>query len=111
MEKTMKQEPYACGCLHCQSESLDEIAQQHGMINQVVRLLNEKQRRQFVGLLAKQAGYGGIQQLAQITGLHRTTIARGQSELAATAEDDGRIRDQGGGRYRIEKKRRSFCHN
>jgi len=76
------------------------------MINQLVKTLNEKQRRQFVGFLAKQAGYGGIQRMAQITGLHRDTISRGQRELEEAQDEDGRIRRQGGGRHLIEKKRR-----
>jgi hypothetical protein len=100
----MSENPYQCRCEHCQGESDPEVAQQHRLINELVRLLNEKQRRQFVGLLAKQEGYGGIQRLAQITGLHRETIARGQRGLEAGQGDEGRIRRPGGGRYRLEKK-------
>jgi len=105
----MNQAPYQCQCIDCRSELASAIAQEHRMINQLVRMLNEKQRRQFVGLLAKQAGYGGIQRMAQITGLHRATIARGQGELEEAQAEEGRIRRQGGGRQLIEKKSRSYC--
>ena len=95
---------HQCRCRDCQADADSEIVQEHRMVNQLVIELNEKQRRQFVGLLAKQYGYGGIARLAEITGLHRATITRGQSELENEAADDERIRRLGGGRYRIEKK-------
>ncbi len=103
----MSKNRYQCSCEHCQDELDNEIAQEHRLINELVRQCNEKQRRQVVGFLAKQVGYGGIQRMAQITGLHRETIARGQRELAAGQIEDDRIRRQGGGRYRSEKKRPS----
>ncbi|MBV7339888.1 hypothetical protein KFU94_69105 [Chloroflexi bacterium TSY] len=58
----MSKMPYQCECTHCQAEEASQISQEHRMINQLMRTLNEKQRRQFVGLLAKQYGYGGIEQ-------------------------------------------------
>ena len=100
----MSKSPYQCRCSHCQIEPDSAIAQEHRMVNQLVLMLNEKQRRQFAGLLAKRYGYGGIERMAKITGLHRATISRGQSELEEETEDDGRIRSQGGGRNCIEKK-------
>ena len=78
------------------------------MINQLVQRLNEKQRRQFVGLLAKQHGHGGIERMAEISGLHRATISRGQKELESETEDDGRVRSRGGGRKGSEKKNPSY---
>ncbi len=93
-----------CRCSYCQAKATGEIAQEHRMINQLVQRLNEKQRRQFVGLLAKQYGHGGIEQMAVISGLHRATISRGQKELESAAQDDGRVRSRGGGRKLSEKK-------
>jgi hypothetical protein len=67
--------------------------------------LDERGRRLFAGLLARERGRGGIVALARITGLSRTTIRRGllevQQDGAATA---GRVRRAGGGRQRAEKK-------
>ncbi len=76
----------------------------HRQINQLVVLLNEKDRRQMVGLLARQLGQGGVTIMAQITGLSRNTIARGQGEIANSDFSD-RIRAKGGGRPLTEKKR------
>jgi len=42
---------------------------------------------------------------AQITGLSRTTIRRGLEELAGLGPAEDRVRDKGGGRKRLEKKR------
>jgi hypothetical protein len=56
-------------------------------------------------MLASQCGHGGVTLLAQITGLSRTTILRGQRELAAGGSPGrDRIRRPGGGRPRLEKK-------
>ena len=79
------------------------MAELHRQINQLVILLNEKDRRQFVGLLARQLGQGGVTTMAQVTGLSRTTIRRGQYELSASDLGD-RIRAKGGGRPLVEKK-------
>jgi DeoR/GlpR family transcriptional regulator of sugar metabolism len=67
--------------------------------------LDERGRRLFAGLLARQRGHGGVVALARITGLSRTTIRRGLVEV----EQDGtpaasRVRRPGGGRKRAEKK-------
>ena len=104
----MKKTPHQCRCQDCQAGTDSEVIQEHRMLNQLVIELNEKQRRQFAGLLAKQYGYGGIARMAEITGLHRATIKRGQSELENEASDDERIRGIGGGRHRIEKKSLSY---
>ena len=45
------------------------MAELHRQINQLVVLLNEKDRRQFVGLLARQLGRGGVSFMAEVTGL------------------------------------------
>lgn len=100
--------PYHCGCSHCGEKIDSQVSKEHRIINQLVITLNEKQRRQVVGLLAKQHGYGGIEHMSKITGLHRATISRGQNELENEREDDGRIRAKGGGRPDIKKKNPSF---
>ena len=67
-------------------------------------MMDEKSRRRFVGLLATQQGWGGVQHMSQITGLSRTTILRGQREIERTNRSRlKRIRTRGGGRKQVEK--------
>ena len=67
--------------------------------------LDERSRRLFAGLLARQLGRGGITRVHEITGLSRVTIRRGLNECENGQPVDGdRIRRAGGGRIAIEKK-------
>jgi hypothetical protein len=79
----------------------------HVSINRVVVSLDEKHRRRFVGLLAAQRGYGGVQHVARVTGMSRTTILRGQRELEhRDLASSGRVRAPGGGSLLSEKNSR-----
>lgn len=98
--------PYVCQCWRCTRWPDGPVAQLHTSINHMVAVLNEKERRQFVGLLARQLGHGGIQIMVEVTGLSRNTIARGQREVKA-GDCGGAIRATGSGRLRVEKKNRS----
>lgn len=100
----MKRERYKCRCQVCRTEERSQIADEQRMINQLAQMMNEKERRQFVGFLAKQHGHGGIERMVEITGLHRATISRGQKELENETLDEGRVRRHGGGRKLREKK-------
>lgn len=94
----------ACQCSECRAEPTTATARVHAGINRLVQSLDERNRRQFVGLWATHLGRGGVQQMARITGLSRTTILRGQRELVdATVLAPGRVRAGGGGRKRAEK--------
>jgi len=96
---------HECCCLHCQQSPRGEIAEGHQAINRVLASLNERARRLFVGLLARERGHGGIIKLATITGMSRTTIRRGMLEIRrASPEAMDRVRRPGGGRKRLEKK-------
>ena len=98
---------YQCPCEACRQQPAGSVALDHQAINRVMALLDERQRRLFAGLLAWRRGHGGILALAQMTGLSRTTIRRGIAELrSGIGLADGRIRRAGGGRKRLEKKRR-----
>jgi hypothetical protein len=98
---------HVCTCQTCEREPNGETAKLHVSINRVLVSLDEKSRRRFVGLLAVQHGYGGVQHLARVTGLSRTTILRGQREIErAELETLGRVRAVGGGGQFIEKKSR-----
>jgi DeoR/GlpR family transcriptional regulator of sugar metabolism len=67
--------------------------------------LDERSRRLFAGILARQHGHGGIQEVAEITGLSRMTIRRGLRESErGQRESSDRVRRPGGGRKCVEKK-------
>ena len=67
-------------------------------------LLDERQWRLFVANEALSAGYGGISKASRISGVSRTTITKGISELKTNPISDGRIRKTGGGRKYVEEK-------
>ena len=107
MPKNRSKPVHKCRCNECVEQPNGEIALLHTSINRLVAALDEKHRRQFAGLLASQFGHGGIQYLSKITGLHRETISRGKQEIeGANAALNGGIRASGGGRHKVEKKRR-----
>jgi len=62
--------------------------------------LNEKDRRRFAAVEAKQRGFGGITYIASVLGCSEKTIARGIAELDQLEEDPvaGRTRRPGAGR-------------
>lgn len=96
---------YECPCAECRGEPQGTTAEDHRAINRVLAVLDERQRRLFAGLLAERRAHGGVVEVARITGLSRTTIRRGVVELRrGTALAAGRIRREGGGRPRAEKK-------
>ena len=95
-----------CTCLNCRQHPHSGTARAHRAINHFVAILNEKQRRLFLGLCARQQGRGAIRQLVRITGVSRNTIRRGLRELGKH-DPSGRIRRPGGGRRPLEKKVRT----
>jgi predicted transcriptional regulator len=95
---------YQCCCSACQDHPKGAMAADHQAINRVMAMLDERQRRLFAGLLAMRRGHGGILNLAEITGLSRTTIRRGLAELRHGVGLLGRrVRQPGGGRKPVEK--------
>lgn len=70
-------------------------------------LLDEQQRRLYVGLESLKLGRGGDRQLADFLDLDPHTVARGRQQLLAqdVEVDIDRARRAGGGRKRVEKKR------
>jgi hypothetical protein len=96
---------HVCDCPACQQGERSEIVEEHRAINQLLATLDEKWRRLFAGFWATVYGRGGIEQLAVVTALSRTTIRRGKREFQQPGGfDTSRIRKPGGGRKRIEKK-------
>lgn len=109
MPNTVKRKIHQCTCKSCRLHPYSKVAKHHQAINRVLLDLNEKNKRQFVGLLANQHGRGGISQLSEITGLSRVTIARGCRELAHSNQARlAGIRRAGGGRLLIEKNNPAF---
>src|ERR1700686_4822962 len=66
---------------------------------QMAPVLNEQSRRRFVALEARALGHGGVSAMARISGLARSTIYRGLSDIRdSICAPPGRIRKPGGGR-------------
>src|SRR4051812_48630057 len=64
--------------------------------------MDERMRRQWAAVEARQWGWGGVSAVSDATGLSRTTITDGLAELELPQEqrqkEAGRIRRPGGGR-------------
>lgn len=96
---------HVCTCALCRGHPYSAVAKEHRAINRVLETLDERNRRRFVGLLALQWGRGGVRRLREITGMSRTTIHRGRTEIQRSGRSSaGRIRQAGGGRPLVEKK-------
>jgi len=94
-----------CRCRACRSGSDRELVAYHRAINRVMAKLDERSRRLFAGVLARQRGHGGVQHVAEITGLSRMTVRCGLRESErGQAESSKRVRRPGGGRKCVEKK-------
>jgi transposase len=63
--------------------------------------LDERQRRLLLGVEAQQLGRGGIKTIAEATGVHPDTVARGVRELDGRPEPSARVRAAGGGRKKL----------
>lgn len=96
---------HECGCESCQLG--DEKTQlHHHQLNLLMSRLDERQRRWLAAVEANRLGYGGTEQLRTITDLDINTIRRGRQEIATDLANNpvGRLRAEGGGRKRLEKK-------
>lgn len=72
----------------------------------VLTTLNEYQARLYVADRAVDHGRGGITRLSKLTGMSRTTITKAMAELCGGGtlkEAEGRIREAGGGRKKVEE--------
>src|SRR6266511_1716499 len=66
---------------------------------EMAAVLNEQSRRRYVALEAQALGRGGVSLMARISGLARSTIYHGLSDIRHKASaPPGRIRKEGGGR-------------
>ena len=97
---------HQCGCAACQMDLDHAAGDDHRQLNALLDRLDEQQRRWVAGREAMRLGHGGITEIAEITGLHHETVRRGRDELQNGLADrpTDRIRCEGGGRPRAEKK-------
>lgn len=73
----------------------------------ILDTLNEAQTRWFVAREAMLLGHGGIKKMCELTGISKPTVIRGIKELKSRkilANEDGRVRQPGAGRKKIEQK-------
>jgi hypothetical protein len=68
-------------------------------------LLDEQQRRLYAGLEAYKLGHGGDRRIADFLGIGVHTVARGRQELFSNQVQREGVRQKGGGRKAVEKKR------
>lgn len=103
-----KRSIYQCQCPICVLAEEHPDKAIHHQMNVFLSRLDEQQRRWYVALEAQKLGHGGIEQMAQMSGLDVGTIRRGGRELANNLEDRpmNRKRLVGGGRPRAEKNNR-----
>lgn len=66
-------------------------------------VLNEKQRRLYLGLESMKLGHGGDARIASVAGADVKTIARGRQELLSKDIQMARIRGKGAGRPPLKK--------
>ena len=70
----------------------------------LLTVLNEKQRRLYLGLESMRLGHGGDLQISRMTGVNVKTIARGRRQLQQQQITTERIRAGGGGRPALKKR-------
>jgi hypothetical protein len=86
-----------------------EIERRFGLL---LPVLDERTLRLFAAAEADAIGYGGVSRLARITGLARSTIVRGQQEIASPlAVATTRVRRPGGGRKRTSESDPTFVED
>ena len=98
---------HQCKCAICQRSESHPDQVLHQQMNLFMSRLNEQQRRWYAALEAQKLGHGGATLVAKVTGISVETIRRGRYELEDGLVDRpvDRVRNPGGGRPTVEKKR------
>lgn len=98
---------HQCECAICQQSESHPDQRVHQQMNLLLSRLDEQQRRWYAAIEAQKLGHGGATLLAKITGLSVETIRRGRTELedGLSQRPVDRVRQVGGGRKTVEKKR------
>jgi transposase len=76
----------------------ESVARKYGVLRPH---LDERQRRLLLGAEAAELGRGGIKAVAQATGVHPDTVARGVREVEGQPEPQPGVRAPGGGRKKL----------
>src|ERR1700730_2001452 len=99
---------HECGCGGCRRGEAHPSREDHRQMNLLLSRLDEQQRRWYLAVESERLGHGADRILFEITGVDEKTIRRGREELAASLANQpaDRIRQPGGGRPPVEKKRR-----
>lgn len=100
LDRTRRREQWAAR--QAQHEAGDDLQAAKALF---YSLLDEQQRRLYAGLESLSLGHGGQQRAAECFGLDADTVARGERELLRGEVLRGRVRQPGGGRRAVEKKR------
>ena len=97
-----------CQCAGCLAGIEHRDREYHRQMNLLLSRLDEQQRRWYLAVESQRLGHGADRLLFDITGVDEKTIRRGREELAASLAEQpsDRIRQPGGGRPPVEKKRR-----
>ena len=82
------------------------------ILPKILPLVDEKQKRLILGIIASELGYGGTTFLSSITGLTRQTIINGENEIKLSLSsnqndnctNNNRIRRSGAGRKPLTNK-------
>jgi hypothetical protein len=86
------------------AEAPDEMRESMRLL---LTVLNEKQRRLYLGLESMRLGHGGDVTISRMTGVNVKTIGLGRRQLQARDITAEGIRAVGGGRPSLKKKRRA----
>jgi hypothetical protein len=72
-------------------------------LNTFLSILNEKQRRLYLGFESIRLGHGGDVRMASVAGINVKTVSRGRKELLSKEIDLDRVRRKGAGRPPLKK--------
>jgi hypothetical protein len=85
--------------MHKREERAERVTELRMKYERLSPELDERARRVWAALEARSIRWGGISQVAEATGLAKTTITRGLADLDRPVEDGPRrVREPGGGR-------------
>jgi len=89
-----------------EAAGIDEVPEElRESMRWLLTVLNEKQRRLYLGLESLRLGHGGDLKISVITGVNVKTVAQGRRQLLARNITAERIREMGAGRPALKKKR------
>jgi len=82
------------------AQGVESLARRYAVLRPHV---DERQRRLLLGSEAVELGRGGVRAVAEATGAHPDTVARGVREIEGQPEPQRRVRAPGGGRKKLSE--------